>query len=90
MQIFFAAYILFPGYLIKVNLSLKAILCTVLMGDDYSRAEPVLCRSRLMKQTAASSQESRQEASYNYEPHGILLPCILPYACIFFLFPAAW
>lgn len=24
-----------------------------------------------MKQTAASSQESRQEASYNYEPHGM-------------------
>lgn len=40
------------------------------MGDVYSRFEPVLCRNWLMKQTAASSQEIRQETSY-YEPHGM-------------------
>lgn len=71
-------------------------LCTVLMGDVYSRAEPVLCRSWLMKQTAASSQESRQEASYNYEPHGMSRQfsgntTAVYYALHlhFFLFPAA-
>lgn len=87
---------LFLGYLIKANLSLKVILRAPLMGDICSRAEPVLRRSWLMKQTAASPQESRQEANYNYEPHGMSQQfsgntTAVYYALHlhFFLFPAA-
>lgn len=67
----FSVGMLFLGYLIKNSLYLQVIPCAVLMGEVCNMAEPVLCRNWLMEQTAASSQVSRQEASYNYEPRGM-------------------